>query len=144
MIKLYKLGVNMKHNVFGYLFVIFVILIMGFSIYKAKFDDKDNENNNKNTINVNNAEKIGEITLAIANLDSINPIITNNKQVQNITKVVYDSLEVDNENYLKSELDGNSINYNISNDKLGSFLATVDDLIASEIVVENIINKTKQ
>ena len=59
-------------------------------------------------------------------------------------KVVYDSLEVDNENYLKSELDGNSINYNISNDKLGSFLATVDDLIASEIVVENIINKTKQ
>ena len=82
----------MKHNVFGYLFVIFVILIMGFSIYKAKFDDKDNENNNKNTINVNNAEKIGEITLAIANLDSINPIITNNKQVQNITKVVYDSL----------------------------------------------------
>jgi hypothetical protein len=26
---------------------------------------------------------------------------------------------------------------------LGSFLATVDDLIASEIVVEKIINKTK-
>ena len=58
-------------------------------------------------------------------------------------RVVFDSLEVDNENYLKSSINGNSIEYQINNDKLGSFLATVDDLIASEIVVENIINKTK-
>ena len=58
-------------------------------------------------------------------------------------KLVYESLEVDNENYLKSNLNENSINYHITNDKLGSFLATADDLIASEIVVEKIINKTK-
>ena len=58
-------------------------------------------------------------------------------------RLVFDTLEVDNENYLESNLNGKSINYNVTNDKLGSFLATVDDLIASEIVVENIINKTK-
>lgn len=58
-------------------------------------------------------------------------------------RLVFDSLEVDNENYLESNLNGKSIIYNVTNDKLGSFLATVDDLIASEIVVENIINKTK-
>ena len=63
---------------------------------------------------------------------------------ENDAKVVYDSLEVDNENYLKSQLKNNSINYNIKNDKLGSFLATIDDLIASEIVVEKILGKTKQ
>ena len=70
--------------------------------------------------------------------------VTFTYESENDAKVVYDSLEVDNENYLKSELDDNSIKYNTTNDKLGSFLATVDDLIASEIVVEKIINKTKQ
>jgi hypothetical protein len=59
-------------------------------------------------------------------------------------QVVYDSLEVDNENYLTSELNGDTINYEINSKKLGSFLATVDDLIASEIVVEKITEKVKQ
>ena len=59
-------------------------------------------------------------------------------------KVVFDALEVDNENYLKSELNGNAIEYEVTSEKLGTFLATVDDLIASEIVVEKIVEKTKQ
>lgn len=59
-------------------------------------------------------------------------------------KVVFDSLEVDNENYLKSRLNDDTIEYEISSAKLGTFLATVDDLIASEIVVEKIVEKTKQ
>lgn len=59
-------------------------------------------------------------------------------------KLVYESLEVDNENYLESELNDKSIDYQINSEKLGTFLATVDDLIASEIVVEKIIDKTKQ
>ncbi len=59
-------------------------------------------------------------------------------------KVVFDSLEVDNENYLTSKLNNNLIEYNVKSEKLGTFLATVDDLIASEIVVEKIVEKTKQ
>ena len=59
-------------------------------------------------------------------------------------KVVFDSLEVDNEDYLESKLNDNSIEYEIKSEKLGSFLATVDDLIASEIVVEKILDNTKQ
>ena len=59
-------------------------------------------------------------------------------------QLVFDSLEVDNENYLTSELNGDTINYEINSKKLGSFLATVDDLIASEIVVEKITEKVKQ
>ena len=58
------------------------------------------------------------------------------------SKLAYESLEIDNENYLKSNLDENTINYNIESEKIGSFLSTVDDLIASEIVVEKIIEKT--
>ncbi|AMD18481.1 hypothetical protein TL18_09215 [Methanobrevibacter sp. YE315] len=57
-------------------------------------------------------------------------------------KLVHDSLEIDNENYLQSELKENKIIYEINNEKLGTFLSTVDDLIASEIVVEKIIEHT--
>jgi hypothetical protein len=59
-------------------------------------------------------------------------------------KLVYDSLEIDNEGYVQSELKDNLITYEINSDKLGSFLSTTDDLIASEIVVEKIIEKTKK
>ena len=59
-------------------------------------------------------------------------------------KVVFDSLEVDNENYLKSRLNNNTIEYEVNSEKLGSFHATVDELLASEIVVEKIVEKTKQ
>jgi len=59
-------------------------------------------------------------------------------------KVVFDSLEVDNENYLKSKLNDNTIEYKVNSEKLGTFLATVDDLIASEIVDEKIVEKIKQ
>ena len=57
-------------------------------------------------------------------------------------ELVFESLDVDNEDYLKSQLNNNKIEYNIDSEKLGTFLATVDDLIASEIVVEKIIEKT--
>jgi hypothetical protein len=62
----------------------------------------------------------------------------------NDAEVVFDSLEVDNENYLKSKLNNDTIEYEVESEKLGTFLATVDDLIASEIVVEEILKKTKQ
>lgn len=62
----------------------------------------------------------------------------------NDAKSVFNSLEVDNEDFLESELKDNKINYNITSEKLGSFLATADDLISSEIVSENIIKTTKK
>lgn len=57
-------------------------------------------------------------------------------------EIVYKSLEVDNGGFVESVLDENLINFKIESDKLGSFLATADDLIASEILAEEIIKKT--
>lgn len=57
-------------------------------------------------------------------------------------ETVYDSLEVDNKNFIESSYDDCKITYNISSESLGSFLTTVDDLISSEIVVEKIIVST--
>ncbi|WP_407421223.1 KEOPS complex subunit Pcc1 [Methanobrevibacter sp.] len=74
----------------------------------------------------------------------INGNIVFNYKNKNDAKLIFDSLEVDNENYLESELNDNRINYEIASKNLGSFLATADDLIASEIVAEKIIKKTKK
>lgn len=59
-------------------------------------------------------------------------------------KTVYESLEVDNKGFLNSKLENNTIEYNLNNNSLGSFLSTADDLIASEIVVEKILETTKK
>ena len=59
-------------------------------------------------------------------------------------EIVYKSLEVDNEGFVRSVLEEDEINFKIESDKLGSFLATADDLIASEILAEEIIKKTSQ
>lgn len=56
---------------------------------------------------------------------------------------VYSSLEIDNENYVDGDITGSTIDYMISSESLGTFLATVDDLIASEIVAEKILENTK-
>lgn len=59
-------------------------------------------------------------------------------------EIIYKSLEADNEGFIEGIIDENMINFKIESDKLGSFLATADDVIASEILSEIIIKNTKQ
>ena len=61
-----------------------------------------------------------------------------------IAETVYESLEVDNIGFLDSKLKNDTIEYNLDNNSLESFLSTADDLIASEIVVEKILETTKK
>ena len=51
---------------------------------------------------------------------------------------------VDNIGFLDSKLKNDTIEYNLDNNSLESFLSTADDLIASEIVVEKILETTKK
>lgn len=74
----------------------------------------------------------------------INGSLTLKYKSDESASLIYDSLEVDNENYVKGSLNEDTINYNISSESLGSFLSTIDDLIASEIVSEKIISKTER
>ena len=83
----------MKNNIFGYLFFIFIIIIMGFAIYKFTSSNKLEESNTVDgTTSISTTEKGTEITLAISGFDTINPIMTKNKQVQDITKLIFESL----------------------------------------------------
>ncbi len=83
----------MKNNIFGYLFFIFIVIIMGFAIYKvSKSDNSEATNNTEGSSSVTTTEKGTELTLAISGFDTINPIITKNKQVQDVTKLIFESL----------------------------------------------------
>lgn len=53
-------------------------------------------------------------------------------------EIIYESLEVDNKNFLNSKLEDNQITYTVDNDSLTTTLATIDDLIACEILSEKI------
>ena len=55
----------------------------------------------------------------------------------------HQSLEVDNENFLDSKLEGNTITYEINSESLTTTLATIDDLIACEILSEKITSIDK-
>ena len=72
----------------------------------------------------------------------INGTLTLKYKTKESANLIYNSLEIDNKNYVESNINNDTIKYEINSNNLGSFLATIDDLIASEIVSEKIINET--
>ena len=72
----------------------------------------------------------------------INGSLTLKYKTEESASLIYSSLEIDNENYVEGDINGSIIDYKINSESLGSFLATIDDLIASEIVAEKILEKT--
>lgn len=53
-------------------------------------------------------------------------------------EIIYKTLEVDNKNFLNSKIENTTITYETNNDSLTTTLATIDDLIACEILSEKI------
>ena len=80
----------MKSNFFKYIFAIFVICIMVFAVYKIKTEEKKDEQEQA-TVGTEE-KKITELTLGVASLDSTNPILSQNKNIQDISKLVYEPL----------------------------------------------------
>lgn len=80
----------MKSNWFKYVFIIFIIVLLGFAVYKIKKDEEQKKQEEFST--TNQESKITEIKLGIASLDTMNPIISNNKNVQDISKLIYEPL----------------------------------------------------
>lgn len=81
----------MKSNYFKYIFIIFAIGIMIFAIVKIKSDEKNVGEQIYET--KEEAEKeITELKLGIASFDSMNPILSKNKNVQDISKIIFEPL----------------------------------------------------
>lgn len=83
----------MKSNYFKYIFIIFAILIMIFAIVKIKSDEKKSEQQlYESEPEEETVEEVKEINLGVASFDSINPILSNNKNIQDISKIIFEPL----------------------------------------------------
>lgn len=90
-----------KSNIFKYIFII-VIIILGIVTYSFYKKEKTEESISNTTQEVEDTENVvKELRLAISELDTINPIISKNKHVQEISKIIFDSLITLNEDYTK-------------------------------------------
>ncbi len=81
----------MKSNFFKYIFIIFAVVLVIYSIYILYFKNKDNPKE----IVENDTEEIVEIKdirLGISNYDTMNPLISNNKEILNIDKLIFEPL----------------------------------------------------
>lgn len=89
-----------KSNLFKYIFIVVIVIlaIVTYSIYK-----KDTKEESKNVVQEveESTNVVKELRLAISGLDTINPIISQNRHVQEVSKIIFDSLIELNENFEK-------------------------------------------
>ena len=81
----------MKKSIFKYIFIIFAVAIVVFAIYMIYFRKDLNENINE----ISEVEEVKEkkdLRLGISNFDTINPLLSNNKEVLNIDKIIFEPL----------------------------------------------------
>ena len=90
-----------KTNMFKYIFIIVIIIlaIVTYSIYKKDNEKVENKSITQET--EENSNVVKELRLAISGLDTINPIISHNKHVQEISKIIFNSLVELKEDYSK-------------------------------------------
>ncbi|MBR0350784.1 MAG: ABC transporter substrate-binding protein [Clostridia bacterium] len=81
----------MRNSWFKYLFILFAIGIIVFAVVKIK-GDEENKKQEQLAKENRQEEKIKEITLGVAEFDSINPILSRNLNVQNISKLIFEPL----------------------------------------------------
>ena len=90
----------MKNNFIKYIFIIFIIIIVIAVIYKS---NKPVEIKMEEPVVSHDEEEIvKEINLGIAEFDTMNPILSYNKHVQEISRIIFEPLlEMDEEYKLK-------------------------------------------
>lgn len=83
----------MKSNIFKYIFIIFVIVIIVYSIYAIYFKDKQKTEDMSDQIETTTeTEEKKDLRLGISNFDNMNPLISNNKEILNIDKLIFEPL----------------------------------------------------
>lgn len=81
----------MKGNVIKYIFIVFIIIIIIAVIYELNKNNQNQVEEQPQT-STETEEIIKEITLGVAGFDNINPILSSNKYVQEISRIIYEPL----------------------------------------------------
>ncbi len=82
----------MKSNYIKYVFIIFIIILIVLAIYIIRENEEVSQREQEYIEEVEAENQVKEIKLGIAEYDTINPILSNNKNVQDISKIIYDPL----------------------------------------------------
>ncbi|MDO5556038.1 MAG: ABC transporter substrate-binding protein [Clostridia bacterium] len=80
----------MKINIFKYIFFIILIFMIGIGIYILYKDEKKQNNkieNDEVEVNI-----INQLNIGVINFDTINPILSYNRDIQYIDKLIFNSL----------------------------------------------------
>lgn len=83
------------NNFFKYIFILVVIALIAGAIYIVYDKNKPNEENDEdveNAVQNNNVSIVENLKMGITNYDTMNPILTKNREIVNIDKLVFDSL----------------------------------------------------
>lgn len=81
----------MKNNLPKILFGLFIVGLVIFSIYILYKDSNKNETNTTSQTEIE-PQIVNDLRLGIAEFDTLNPILSNNKNVQEIGKLIYEPL----------------------------------------------------
>ena len=88
----------MKSNIIKYIFIIFAIFIIIFAVYKIGFSNED-EISNETEVVQTNQEKESILNIGISDFDNINPLITDNEDIINVSTILYEPLLKLSDNY---------------------------------------------
>lgn len=89
----------MKNNFIKYIFFIFIAALLIFAIYKVNTNNNEQKSAANNSSENQEEQITTEIKLAIAGLDSINPILSKNQNVQDISRLIYEPLVTLSQDY---------------------------------------------
>lgn len=82
----------MKSNIIKYVFLVIIAVLLIFAVYKVN-KGKDEKGSSSGGANVSQPQEINrEIRIAVAEFDNINPILSKNKNIQDVTKLIYEPL----------------------------------------------------
>lgn len=88
----------MKNNFVKYLFIIVVVILIAVAVYIINKNEKENQNQTI-TQQVTESTPSEDLRLAIVGYDTMNPITTGNKNVQEVSKIIFEPLFQYDANY---------------------------------------------
>ncbi|MCI9365210.1 MAG: hypothetical protein HFJ54_00850 [Clostridia bacterium] len=82
----------MKKGYFIYIFIALAIGLIAFSAYYLYKHENEKIEDVANTVRETKTNEITNIRLGISNLDSLNPIVSKNQNIQDTSKIIYEPL----------------------------------------------------
>ena len=83
-----------NNNVFKYIFIVFIILLIISAVY-ILYNQNMSKEEAEEKINSTTEEAVqilDNLTMGISNYDTMNPLLTNNKEIINIDKLIFEPL----------------------------------------------------